>query len=209
MTGAEGEDAFARGFYPDFDKDAMIIDVRHNTGGNIDSWLLSALERKAWMYFQGRATNITTGGLGWNEQFAFRGHVVVLIDEKTSSDGEGFARGISELGLGKIVGTRTWGGGIWLSSDNRLVDNGITSAPEYGTYNNNFGWGIGIEQMGVEPDVKVDNNPRLAYDGEDQQLEIAINVLKQWINEDPILLPKNPETKKDMSLDKSAEACDA
>jgi C-terminal processing protease CtpA/Prc len=85
----------------------------------------------------------------------------------------------------------------------------FASAPEYGTYSNNFGWGIGIEQMGVEPDVKVDNNPRLAYGGEDQQLEMAIHVLKQWIHEDPILLPKYPETKKNMSLDKSVEACEA
>lgn len=89
MSGAEGEDSFVRGFYPDYDKQGLIIDVRHNHGGNIDSWLLDVLQRKAWMYWQGRATNITTGGLGWDEQFAFRGHIVVLIDEKTSSDGEG------------------------------------------------------------------------------------------------------------------------
>jgi tricorn protease len=89
MIGAEGEDSFIRGFYPDFDKDGMIIDVRHNVGGNIDSWLLTALQKKAWMYWQDRARNITTGGMGWDEQFAFRGHLVVLVDEKTSSDGEG------------------------------------------------------------------------------------------------------------------------
>lgn len=89
MSGAEGEDAFVRGFYPDYDKQGLIIDVRHNNGGNIDSWLLTSLQRKAWMYFQGRATNITNGGLGWDEQFAFRGHIVILVDEKTSSDGEG------------------------------------------------------------------------------------------------------------------------
>ena len=89
MSGAEGEDTFVRGFYPDFDKQGLIIDVRHNLGGNIDSWLLTSLQRKAWMYFQGRATNLTNGGLGWDEQFAFRGHTVILVDEKTSSDGEG------------------------------------------------------------------------------------------------------------------------
>ena len=75
------------------------------------------------------------GGLGWDMQYAFRGHLVVLINEHTSSDGEAFARGVSELGLGKLVGKRTWGGGIWLSSDNKLVDGGIASAPEVGTYN--------------------------------------------------------------------------
>jgi len=110
MGSPDDIDSFYRGFFPDFDKDAMIIDVRHNHGGNIDWWLLDVLQRKAWMYWQGRSQNATTGGLGWDEQFAFRGHIVVLIDEKTSSDGESFSRGVSELGLGKLVGTRTWGG---------------------------------------------------------------------------------------------------
>ena len=89
--------------------------------------MLDVLQRKAWMYWQSRSSNATTGGLGWDEQFAFRGHIVVLIDEKTSSDGEGFSRGMSELGLGRLIGTRTWGGGIWLSSDNNLVDGGIAT----------------------------------------------------------------------------------
>jgi len=209
MSGAEGEDSFVRGFYPDFDKQGLIIDVRHNHGGNIDSWLLDVIQRKAWMYWQGRATNITTGGLGWDEQFAFRGHIVVLIDEKTSSDGEGFSRGVSELGLGKLVGTRTWGGGIWLSSDNVLVDGGIATAPEYGTYNGQFGWGLGIEQMGVNPDIVVDNNPRKTFDGTDEQLERAISVLKEWLEAEPIVMPKNPGQHKDMSLNKNAEGCPA
>ena len=87
------------------------------------------------MYWESRSSNITVGGLGWDMQYAFRGHLVVLINEHTSSDGEAFARGVSELGLGKLVGKRTWGGGIWLSSDNKLVDGGIASAPEVGTYN--------------------------------------------------------------------------
>ena len=93
----------------------------------MDSWVLDILQRQAFYYWQSRDFSPFTGGLGWDEQFAFRGHIVVLIDEKTSSDGEGVSRGISELGLGRLIGTRTWGGGIWLSSDNRLVDGGIAS----------------------------------------------------------------------------------
>ena len=129
MSGAPSIDSFVRGFYPDYDKDALIIDVRNNRGGNIDSWILDSLQRTAWMYWESRSSNITTGGLGWDMQFAFHGDLVVLINEHTSSDGEAFARGVSELGLGKLVGTRTWGGGIWIwfSSDNHLVlvDDGI------------------------------------------------------------------------------------
>jgi tricorn protease len=127
MSGPEAEDAFARGFFPNYNKQAMILDVRHNRGGNIDSWVLDVLQRKAWMYWQSRDFTVENGGLGWDEQFAFRGHIVVLLDERTSSDGEGVSRGISELGLGRLIGTRTWGGGIWLASDNHLVDGGIAS----------------------------------------------------------------------------------
>ncbi len=127
MSGPEAENAFARGFFPNYNKDALILDVRHNRGGNIDSWVLDVLQRKAWMYWQSRDFTVDNGGLGWDEQFAFRGHIVVLLDEKTSSDGEGVSRGISELGLGRLIGTRTWGGGIWLASDNHLVDGGIAT----------------------------------------------------------------------------------
>lgn len=197
-------DAFVRGYYPEYNKEALIVDVRHNKGGNIDSWLLDALQRKAWMYWQSRTKNITTGGLGWDEHFAFRGHLVVLIDSHTSSDGEGFSRGVSELGLGKLIGTRTWGGGIWLSSENKLVDGGIATAPEIGTYNANFGWGLGIENLGVEPDIEVDNNPRTAYDGKDDMLERAIDHLAQWLKDEPVVFPPPPD-RKDNSL--HAQGC--
>ena len=209
MSGPKDINAFFRGFFPNYNRAGLIIDVRHNRGGNIDSWLLDFLQRKAWTYWQGRATNIYNGGLGWDEHFAFRGHLVVLVDEKTSSDGEGFARGVSQLGLGKLVGTRTWGGGIWLSSDNRLVDGGIATAPEVGTYNNEFGWGMGIEQAGVEPDIVVDNNPRLFFDGHDQQLERAVEVLKDWLDQEPVAFPADPGPKKPMNLPKGAEHCPA
>ena len=105
-----------------------------------------------------------------------------------------------------MVGTRTWGGGIWLSSDNHLVDGGIATAPEVGTYNNKFGWGLGIEQMGVEPDVVADNDPRETFDGRDEQLEKAIEVLRDWIKDEPVVLPKDPGPHRDMSY---TEECPA
>ena len=85
----------------------MIIDVRRNGGGNIDSWLLSKLMRQAWFYFQPRV-----GNPSWNMQYAFRGHLIVLCDSFTGSDGEAFTEGFRRLKLGKVIGTRTWGGEI-------------------------------------------------------------------------------------------------
>jgi tricorn protease len=200
MSGPEAEDAFARAFFPNYRKQGFIFDVRHNRGGNIDAWVLDYLQRKPWMYWKSRAFNVTNGGLGWDEHFAFRGHVVVLLDERTSSDGEGVSRGIKELGLGRLIGTRTWGGGIWLASDNKLVDGGIATAPEIGTYNEHLDWGLNIEQMGVDPDIVVDNDPHETFTGTDRQLERAIAELKKWLDEEPVIVPVAPEKTKDMTM---------
>ena len=82
-------DQWYREFYPVFDRQGLIIDVRNNRGGNIDSFILEKLIRKAWMYWKSRV-----GAPYWNMQFAFRGHVVVLVDQETASDGEAFAEGV-------------------------------------------------------------------------------------------------------------------
>ena len=94
--GPEDMNQWAREFYPVFDRQGLIIDVRHNNGGNIDSWLLTKLMRKAWFYFQPRV-----GSPSWNMQYAFRGHIVVLCDQQTASDGEAFTEGFKRLGLGQ------------------------------------------------------------------------------------------------------------
>ncbi len=84
-------------------------------------------------------------------QYAFRGHIVVLCNELTASDGEAFSEGIKRLDLGEVIGTRTWGGEIWLSSSNVLVDNGIATAAEMGVYTDDGDWII--EGHGVDPDI--------------------------------------------------------
>ena len=119
--------AWVKNFYPVVDRKGLIIDVRHNRGGNIDSWILETLMRKAWFYWQPRV-----GSSVWNMQGAFRGHLVVLCNEFTFSDGEAFSEGFRRLGLGKVIGTRTWGGEIWLSQSNVLVDRGMPLRPSSG-----------------------------------------------------------------------------
>lgn len=177
---------FARQYYPLFMRKGLVIDVRHNGGGNIDSWVLSRLMRKAWFYWQGRVGEQT-----WNMPYAFRGHMVVLCDEKTGSDGEAFSEGFRRLGLGKVIGTRTWGGEIWLSFSNYLVDKGIASAAEIGVYGPEGTWLI--EGRGVEPDIVVDNPPVATFRGGDAQLEAAIHTLQQQIKEHPVEVPPVPK----------------
>ncbi len=175
-----------REFYPVFDRDGLIVDVRHNGGGNIDSWILEKLLRKAWFFWQPRVGNPT-----WNMQYAFRGHVVVLCDENTASDGEAFVEGFRRLGLGKAIGTRTWGGEIWLSSSNFLVDRGIATAAETGVFGPDGDWLI--EGHGVDPDVVVDNLPHATFNGQDAQLDAAIKYLQDQIKKNPIPTPAAPK----------------
>ncbi len=176
---------WASDFYPVFNRKGLIVDVRHNGGGNIDSWILEKLMRKAWFFWQPRVGNPT-----WNMQYAFRGHAVVLCDEKTGSDGEAFTEGFRRLGIGKVIGTRTWGGEIWLSFDTWLVDHGIASAAEEGVYGPEGKWLI--EGHGVDPDLVVDNLPHSTFEGEDAQLKAAIRELQEEIKLNPVVVPPHP-----------------
>ncbi len=183
--GSGDMDAFVEQFYPVFNRKGLILDVRHNNGGNIDSWVLEKLLRKAWMYWQARS-----GGPSWNMPYAFRGHMVILCDQNSASDGEAVLEGFRRLGLGKVIGMRTWGGEIWLSSDNRLVDNGIASAAELGVFVPEGKWLI--EGHGVDPDIMVDNLPWATFKGKDAQLETAIGYLKDLIAAEPVPAPVVP-----------------
>ena len=174
-----------RQFYPVFNRPGLIIDVRHNWGGNIDSIILEKLLRRAWFYWKRRVGQST-----WNMQYAFRGHMVVLCDARTASDGEAFAEGFRRLGLGPVIGKRTWGGEIWLNSSNRLSDRGIARAPMSGVYGPEGEWLI--EQRGVEPDIEVDKPPHATFKGEDAQLQAAIDYLLARIEEDPRDVPSAP-----------------
>jgi tricorn protease len=176
---------WAREFYPVFDRQGLIIDVRHNGGGNIDSWLLGKLMRQAWFYWQPRIGNPL-----WNMQYSFRGHIVVLCDRLTASDGEAFTEGFRRLGLGKVIGVRTWGGEIWLSASNRLADRGIATAAETGVYGPEGKWLI--EGHGVDPDIVVDNLPHATFGGSDAQLDAALKLLQEEIRKDPRPVPEHP-----------------
>jgi len=115
---------------------------------------------------------------------------VVLINEGTSSDGEVFAEGIRRLKLGAVLGNRSWGGEIWLTSSNVLVDKGIATAAEFGVYGPEGTWLI--EGHGVDPDVAVENAPHATFEGKDAQLDAAIKYLQEKIKAEPVPVPKAP-----------------
>ena len=177
-----GSDAasFARDFFEHFDKEGLIIDVRGNSGGNVDSIILSTLLRQAWAYWR----NPAHGDAYTNMQQTFRGHLAVLINEGTYSDGETFAAGIKTLDLGPTIGTQTAGAGIWLSDRNRLSDGGQARVAEYAQYGADGRWLI--EGRGVSPDIEVVNPPRATFLGEDAQLARALAYLRDKIAAEPI-----------------------
>ena len=183
--GAPDMAQWQRDYFPVYDRDGLVIDLRGNRGGNIDAWILSRLVRRAWMWWQPR-----TGAPFANMPWAFQGRIVVLVNETTISDGEAFAEGFRRLGLGKVVGTRSWGGEIWLSQENVLVDRGIATAAETGVFGPEGTWLI--EGHGVDPDVVVDNLPRATADGQDAQLDAAVRLVLEEVARSPKPAVKTP-----------------
>ena len=178
--------SFARDFYEHHDKDALIIDVRGNRGGNIDSWIIGTLLRKVWAFWKSPHGGPATT----NMQQTFRGHLVILINEGTYSDGETFAAGVKSLDIAPLIGTQTAGAGIWLSARNILTDGGQARIAEYPQYGADGRWLI--EGRGVSPDIEVSTPPRAAYNGEDAQLDRALAYLNDKLTTEPIpeLRPK-------------------
>jgi tricorn protease len=169
---------FAREFYDNYDKQGLIIDVRRNRGGNIDSWIIEKLLRRNWMFWQ-----YTNGAQNKNMQQTFGGHLVVLCDEFTYSDGETFVAGIQALDLATVIGKQTTGAGVWLTGRNRVSDGGMSRVAEFPQYANDGRWVV--EGHGVEPDIEVDNLPHATFKGEDAQLQAAINYLNAKMKQEP------------------------
>lgn len=170
---------FAREFYGQLDKEALIVDVRFNNGGNIDSWIIEKLLRRSWAFWQVRNIEERVP----NAQQALRGPVAALINEQTYSDGETFAEGFKRLKLGTVIGKTTSGAGVWLSDRNRLVDRGIMRAANWAQLAPDGE--LLIEGRGVTPDLEVDNPPRASAAGADAQLEAAVAHLMQQLPATP------------------------
>jgi tricorn protease len=170
--------AFAREFYANIQREGLIIDVRRNNGGNIDSWIIEKLLRKPWSFFSyGKVLPYS------NMQATFRGQLVVLVDEFTYSDGETFAAAVKALKLGPLVGKRTAGAGVFLTDRNRLADNGMVRVAEFGQFAADGQWLI--EGVGVVPDIEVDNLPHATFQGQDRQLEVALEMIEQQLKASP------------------------
>lgn len=188
--GKEDAARWAREYYPVFDREGLILDLRHNDGGNIDRWLLEKLLRRVWVWWQNGNERVTSP----NPPYAFRGKVVALIDGATYSDGETFALGLQRLGIATLIGEPTAGAGMWLSDQNWSRDQGIARAAQSPQFvvapDGSRHWVV--EGRGVKPDIAVDNLPWATFKGQDAQLEAAIHYLQQGMGKTPPAPPQPP-----------------
>lgn len=165
---------FVRGFLTELDCEGLIVDVRFNTGGHVSPLLLDRLARRRAGTEHGR----WSGAAPYPAESA-RGPMAVLVNEHTGSDGEIFAHVFRALGLGALIGKRTWGGVVATWPRHVLADGTVTTQPE-------FRYHLGerpLENHGVEPDVVVDPPP--GRHGTDPQLAAAITHLRTALGGDP------------------------
>src|SRR5262249_45285191 len=165
---------FERDLVENHSKKPLIIDQRFNPGGGIDQELLQILSQRQYQYTKGRDSVQIT-----RPQQAFFGPMVVMENERSTSDAEVFPDGFRTLGLGKVVGTTTYAAVIGTVSY-RLLDGSQIRTPGTGLWNVK---GYNLENYGVPPDVAVDNTPDDFLVGRDAQLEKAVEILKQQIKE--------------------------
>ncbi|MDE2360965.1 MAG: PDZ domain-containing protein [Betaproteobacteria bacterium] len=158
---------FHRYFGGECDRDALIVDLRYNRGGHVSQLLLEKVARKRLGYDLSR----------WGQPEPYPGEspagpVVALTNEHAGSDGDIFSHCFKLMKIGKLVGTRTWGGVIGINPRHPLVDGTETTQPEFSFWFSDVGWSV--ENYGTDPDIEIDNSPQDAQAGRDRQLETAL-----------------------------------
>jgi tricorn protease len=165
--GAAGITAFMRGYFPQIDRDGLVIDIRNNGGGFVSPVLVERLMRKPWAWFVPRV------GISEPEpQKSLEGPIAVLIDQDSASNGDIFAQTVRRLNLGPLIGTRTWGGVVGIDGGKAFVDGGTSTQPGWAYWTPERGYSI--ENEGVAPDIKVELDPSDRVAGRDPQLDRAI-----------------------------------
>ena len=184
-TSFEGNRELFRGMYAYHDKDALIIDDRYNGGGFIPDVMTDLLDRKTLSYWHRSGLNpMKTPGI------AHDGPKVMLINGYSSSGGDAFPYYFRKKGLGKLIGTRTWGGLVGISGNASLADGGSISVPRFGVFNEEGEWII--EGVGVYPDIRVFDRPEELAKGNDPTLEKAVEVLLEELKQNPPKKVKSP-----------------
>jgi tricorn protease len=184
--GVPGLNEFAKYFYPQTNKEAMIVDVRSNGGGNVSPMIIERLRRELVLVDIARNGTPQT-----NPGAMIVGPKVLLADEFSASDGDLVTWRFKTHKIGPVIGKRTWGGVVGISGTLPFLDGGVLNKPEFSRYDV-AGKSWAIEGVGVEPDIFVDNDPAKEYAGEDQQLDKAIAVILEQLKKQPGTLAPVP-----------------
>ena len=186
----EGLNEFARYFYPQLDKEALIVDDRANGGGNVSPMILERLLRQPYRLTMRRGSD----HVGTIPDATLVGPKVCLVNKYSASDGDLFPWSFKATNAGKVIGTRTWGGIVGISGSLPYLDGTDIRVPFFTNYDYKTGQWI-VENHGVDPDIVIDNDPLKEEAGIDQQLDKAIEVLLDELKDrkplPPIPAPRN------------------
>ena len=188
-TALEGNRELFKYFYPQTNKEALIIDVRYNGGGFVPDRMIELLDRKILNYWVSRGIEPRPVPGIVNE-----GPKACLINGYSSSGGDAFPYYFRESKLGTIIGTRTWGGLIGISGNPGLMDGGSIDIPVFRFLDTEGNWAV--ENEGVSPDIEVLDRADLVVKGEDPSLEKAVQVLLEELKKNPpkkLVVPPAPD----------------
>jgi tricorn protease len=177
-TGGAGHAYFKRYFFPQAYKEAIIVDERFNGGGAAADYYIDLLRRPFASYWAMRY-----GADMKNPAASIQGPKVMITDETAGSGGDYLPWMFRKFGLGKIVGKRTWGGLVGILGFPVLLDGGGVTAPNFAIWTPEEGWVV--ENVGVPPDIEVEQTPADVINGHDPQLEKAIQVVMDELKQKP------------------------
>ena len=189
--GVDGLNEFAKYFYPQLDKKALIIDDRGNGGGNVSPMIIERLRRELSMYDMMRNCEPET-----KPTKMVLGPKVLLFNKYSASDGDLFPYQFKKHKIGTTIGTRSWGGVVGIRGSLPFIDGGSLTRPEFAPFDENGNWVI--EGYGVDPDIVIDNDPAREFEGIDDQLNKAIEVILQQMKDYPEIpaIPAFPDKSK-------------
>ena len=184
-TGLDGQSDLFRQFVGQRGMDALIIDDRWNGGGQIPTRFIELLNRPRTNYWARR------DGKDWaSPEDSHQGPKAMLINGLAGSGGDMFPWLFRFNNLGKLIGTRTWGGLVGISGNPGLIDGGSIAVPSFGFYEKDGTWGV--EGHGVDPDIEVLDDPAKMQNGADPQIDAAVAQLLEELKTKPYVPPQRP-----------------
>ena len=189
-TAGDGNRELFKRFMPQMNKDALIIDARYNGGGFIPDRMIELVSRRPLNYWKRRGLEPLA-----TPTFSHTGPKATLINGYSSSGGDAFPYYFKKLGLGPLIGTRTWGGLIGISGNPSLADGGSILASTFRFMDTDNEWAV--ENEGVSPDIEVVDRPELVAAGKDPTLEEAVKVLLEELEKTPPVEVKAPPAPTD------------